>query len=554
MSEFHFLRPYLLGLLLPFLGIIYWYFKRKRSSFIWNKICSEDLLPYVVGGKANENKIPYYITILTGLLLITALAGPAWEKKSVPLIKTGSGLVIVLDLSSTMNVGDIKPTRLQRAIYKITDILNMRKEGQTALIVFAADPYVVTPLTDDIATIKAMLPVLETNIMPAQGHEADKAIEKAGELLKQAGILNGSVLLLGAEMSERELDKAIAAASREEVSVSVLGVGTDEGAPIFDKEQKGELKLSRLSKDRFSKLARATGGIYLTIRSDDSDVHELNKPLSSNQKQEQTELTQDQWQDAGYWFVFAAIPFASLFFRRGILNHFIWIVILMFPQGLFAFDLWKNSDQRAEAHFHQEEYEQARELFQDRDWQGAAHYRLGDYEQAAACFECNQTVEGYYNCGTAKAKMGDYQGALADYEKALKIDPEHEDTLYNKKLIQDKQQEDQDKQDQKEDQDQQEEQDKQDRQDKQDQKEDQDQQEEQDNKDKQEEQAEQEEQDTQDRQDNKDNEEGQDKQEMEESESDPQKNIDNKWLQKVADDPGGLLRRKFMQQYRQAAR
>lgn len=641
MNDFHFLRPQFLYLLLPFFILLFFFIRAKRLSTIWNQVCALDLLPYVLAKKAKKHVIPYCLASIMGLFLIGALAGPSWQMVSQPLIKTQSGLVIALDLSPAMNAADIKPSRLQAAIYKLTDILNLRKEGQTALIAYSADPYVVTPLTDDAATIKALLPVLQTNIMPSIGHRTEKAIAKGVELLAQGGIANGSILLVTAELSNPELEKAIEIAVKHGVSVSVLGAGTEEGAPIpnegggLTKDKKGSVIVSMLSKDNLSKLAKSTHGTYVRISLDETDSAALVKGFSSsrqNPSQEQTEMRQNQWHDEGYWLVLLAIPFASLYFRKGILNAFFILPFFLMPYALHAFswpDLWKTPDQQAEQFFHQQEYQKAKDLFQNSDWQGAASYQLGEYEAAADRFQSNQTAEGYYNHGTAKAKHGDLKEALASYEKALEIQPDHEDALYNKKVIEEHMKQQEENKDQKKDQqnskDQNQKKDKEDKaensedkkqdkhkDDKQENSEDQNQEEnkddkqesskdqkQDDNKDGKQEDSPEKNQDSNQQQDKKENSDSQDSQSREKSdkkndakefdekekkelqdlltdqinqklreneerpseqeaalesespENDPQQQMDERWLQKVADDPGGLLRRKFLQQYRQ---
>lgn len=552
MSLFHFLRPNFLLLFVPFFITAFWLMRSWKKSSAWDKICSQDLLPHVIARKGNNSNAPYLLMFLIGSLLIMALAGPSWELKSHPLMKTQSGLVVVLDLSPSMNAEDIKPSRLQRAIYKLTDILNMRHEGQTALVVFSENPYVVTPLTDDVTTIKTMLPVLETNIMPSVGHNAGKAVEKAYELLVQAGVANGSILLIGSELSFKEADNAIEFSVRHKIPISILGVGTEAGAPIpkagggFLKDEKGALIMSTLAEDRLTKLAKSTGGTYISIRSDDSDIQILAKGISgigSNYYHEQTQLNQNRWHDAGYWLVLAAIPLLTLLFRRGILNVLFIFSLFVMPPSLHAFswnDLWKTPDQQAEELFHQEEYQEAKELFQNPDWKGAANYRLEDYEAAAEMFQQNTSADGYYNHGTAKAKQGDYEAALESYAKALEIQPDHEDALYNKKIIEElMQQQEQNKDNQNQDKDKQDDQTSDNQESK-----DENQEQKEDQNSKPEESKDQAE-------DKPEPEESKEMQANEQEEHDPQRQMDDRWLQKVTDDPGGLLRRKFLQQYRQ---
>ena len=58
-------------------------------------------------------------------------------------------------------------------------------------MVYAGDAFLVSPLTDDSATLSALLPALTTDLMPAKGSRADLGLRRAGVLLEQAGLRHG---------------------------------------------------------------------------------------------------------------------------------------------------------------------------------------------------------------------------------------------------------------------------------------------------------------------------------------------------------------------------
>ncbi len=445
MNDFHFLRPALFLFLIPLLGLLWLMVRSKRSANIWNKICSKELLPYILARKIKNRDHSSLLIALTLSLLTFALAGPVWEMLPQMLFKPKSGLVIALDLSPSMDAGDIKPSRLKRALYKINDFLRLHKDGQTALIVFSEDPFIVTPLTDDLETIKALLPALDTSIMPATGNRVSKAISKASDLLTQAGIPGGSILLVTSELSKEEMDKALKEAALKGVKILILGVGTDESVPIpktnggFVTNSKGAMVITKLASENLTHLAKSSSGKYVKISVDDSDIQTLSDHLVSAHQlhsQEEIQSPKSQWHDQGYLFVLLALPFASLLFRRGVVV----IALFIIPQTLQAVSwnsLWQTPDQQAEKLFHQESYQEAKEKFQDPAWLAATHYKLEEYETAANLLKNDETPEGLYNYGTAKAKQGDFESALKAYNEALEKQPDHEDALYNKKLIED---------------------------------------------------------------------------------------------------------------------
>ncbi len=576
MSEFHFLRPDYFYLLLPLAVLLFALWRLKLANGGWSKVCDKNLLPYILQGEVKKNLFAFASLLLMGLLTITALAGPTWEKVSLPLIQEKSGLVIALDLSPAMNSEDLKPSRLQRAIYKVDDILKKRREGQTALIVYTDEAFVVTPLTDDVRTISALLPALDTSIMPTHGLNHDKAIAKAAELIRQGGISNGSILLI--------TSGSVAEFADAGYPVSILGIGTEQGAPVpkgdggFMLDEKGGVIISKMDRAKLKKLAEATGGRFALVSADESDIRSLLRPKAGNYGTTDSQ-THWQWLDGGYWLVLISLPLAAFLLRRG----FLAITLLLFTCRLQA-GVWSTGDQKGQQLFEQEAYAEAAEEFTNPSWQGAAYYKAKNYIAAARCYKQDTTPDGYYNLGNCLAMQGEIDEAIAAYEKTLELEPDHEDAAYNKKLLEEKKKNKQEKQDQqngdqdKSDQDKQDGDQDQSGQDKQDgdqDKSDQDKQDGDQNKQNNQNKSDQDKQknksDDQDKQDGKpDNQDikQEDKEEYSEevdkelqnqpeggqeeqmAECDPQREIDDRWLERVPDDPGGLLRRKFLYQYK----
>jgi Ca-activated chloride channel homolog len=87
--------------------------------------------------------------LVGGIVAAVALAGPAWNRVELPVFRSDRAMVIALDLSRSMDAQDLTPSRLARARLKILDILERRASGQTALVVYSANAFTVTPLTTD---------------------------------------------------------------------------------------------------------------------------------------------------------------------------------------------------------------------------------------------------------------------------------------------------------------------------------------------------------------------------------------------------------------------
>ena len=445
LAEFHFIRPYWLLVLIPAIVLTVLLLKNKLNQGNWAHVCDPELLPFVLQNKGTQqSRISLSAGAIACFLVIFALAGPTWERLPSPVFRNDAALVIALDLSRSMDASDIKPTRLSRARYKIADILKKRKDGQTALLVYAGDAFTVTPLTEDTETIVSQISALTTEIMPSQGSNTVLALEKAVELLKQTGLQSGEILLVtdGVDFDRTEATVENLGAYQ----LSILGVGTAEGAPVkvsrggFLKDAQGNIVVPKLNEGELSRLAEKGNGVFRSISSDDSDINALLKQLDNpleKQESESSDLLIDQWDEKGPWLLLLALPFAALSFRKGLLSLAL-ICLLPFPETSYAVewkDLWKTQNQQAQQAFKQEKYQQAAEQFDNPQWKAAAQYRAGQLDLAIESLQHDQSATGLYNKGNALAQSSQLQEAIEAYEKSLEINPDNEDAKYNKEQV-----------------------------------------------------------------------------------------------------------------------
>src|SRR5690606_4082420 len=142
----------------------------RSSGANWRREIAPDLLDHLLDHRGERRmRWPWWLAFAGWVLGCLALAGPTWEKLPQPVLQKRDALVVVLDLSLSMTVADVQPSRLQRARYKILDLLQRRTEGLTGLVAYAGDAHVVTPLTDDTATIANLVPALAPDMMPIYG-------------------------------------------------------------------------------------------------------------------------------------------------------------------------------------------------------------------------------------------------------------------------------------------------------------------------------------------------------------------------------------------------
>ncbi len=567
-DNFHFLRPIWLLALIPVLLFFVAMWRVNSVVTAWDKAIDKNLLPYLLDRSKNASqRTPLILLFAAWALSILALAGPVWEQLPQPVQKKEDALVIVFDLSLSMFAPDHSPNRLDLAKRKLRDILTLREEGQTALVVYAGDAHTVTPLTDDVVTIEALVPSLSPNIMPLFGSKPVEAIELAIGLLDGTEANRGKVLLMTDGIRGFDEELLITELFAEnDYELLIMGIGTEEGAPIrtndgnFLTDEAGALIIPTLNKNVLQSLANRVSGRYHDIQLADSDLAFLLSDFELLDEDQMSDVEEefDVWHEFGPWLLLLVLPIAAMSFRRGWLFSLVLVTGsgMMLPsqqvQALEWKDLWMTRDQQAAEAFASEEHSTAALLFEATDWAGAANYKAANYEAAIASFSSIDTVDGHYNRGNALALSGNYAESIAAYDMALSLELGHADSLQNKAIVEQLlEQEEAENGENQEGEDQ----------------ENESEQNSENESDQDSESSEQQDQESQEGDQSQQDQEQQNQppEEQEGSESNSEQNTPSEttneefeeqqsleqWLRRIEDDPGELLRRKFRYQYRQ---
>ncbi len=444
MNEFHFLRPEWL-LLLPVALVIAWLYCKPKSGGDWERVMDSHLLSFLSASE-NSNRLPRQVWLWTAawVLALLALAGPSWKQLQTPVLKKSLARVIVLDLSHSMNAEDVTPNRLERAKFKLLDLLSRFREGETALVVYAGTAHTVAPLTPDVRTISNLVPVLNPELMPVPGSRPELGLKLASEMLQTKRAGRSTIYWITDGMNESLVQSVLNAA--ESHRLAVLAVGSEPGAPIptstgeFIKDRKGRIVVPQLNMSVMETVASSTGGGVVRMRHDDADIDAmltLESRISGYDQHEENTRT-DRFQDEGIWLALLVLPFAALLFRRGTVWCLLLCGLALQPLPAHAFkwrDLWQRPDQQGEELFRQGNSEAAVDTFTHPEWKGVSSYRAGDYRRTAKLLEDINNPRAHYNRGNALARSGDLKGALEAYGRALTLNPEMDDAGFNREIV-----------------------------------------------------------------------------------------------------------------------
>lgn len=472
------MRPEALWLLLPALVIfIIWFYRKanKNSTVDWIDV---ELIDYMLEQQPQKKSqwLNWLIAVVV-FTLILAIAGPSFYKIPQPVSKNQDALIILLDMSLSMNAEDIKPSRAIRVKQKTIDIIRQRQDGQTAIIAYAGLAHTVSPFTDDLETIEHLITSLSPDIMPKLGSRPDKAIKLASELTSAGGFKQAQALLITDGIRALDIDR-IEAALNPNLKLSVIAIGTDQGAPVrladnsFLKDGRGNIILPSLSVAEIKRLAQQLNAPWTRFSLNDSDWKSLltNSATSDNSmvdiqsdtSSKKADNQFDQWLDQGYWLALCVVPLMLLLFRPGLFLPSVMIPLLLPVIGYLAtstmvitlllashtsyaetnnkpplLERWFSTpDQQASKRF-QTQPELAAELFNNPKWKAQALYESQQYQQAEQLFQQDKSANGYYNLANSLAKQGKYQQAIDNYQTALNLQPELEVASINKQRVED---------------------------------------------------------------------------------------------------------------------
>ena len=310
------------------LGIILFLGKKRNSITSMLNIQSDQLKDRLYGN-IDFNKTNWKKRCrLAGLLfLIISASGIQIGKKVKPVERKGVDLIFAVDVSISMNAEDVKPSRLEKAKFEISQIIRQLKGDRVGIIVFAGASHLYLPLTSDYEAAILFLDEIDTEMIPTQGTAISSALNTGLSAFSDESE-KFKVLILITDGEDHE-GKAIAIAEKAAqtgIIIHTVGVGSVSGSliPVLDKktgdtsykkDRRGKLITSTLNEGILQDIARAGNGIY--VRFDNRAAHYKIITDSINQMEKKTISThefseyEDQYQLFG---VIALSMFLVAFF------------------------------------------------------------------------------------------------------------------------------------------------------------------------------------------------------------------------------------------------
>ena len=322
MANFHFLFPVWL-LALPAIAFVWWQVRRHEAS---SAKTGEYMASHLRDALLVNNDAQKGVRAVDGVcivLLLAALAaaGPTWTRQASPWFEETAPLVIAIEVSDSMRSNDFQPTRLDRARFKVQDLVAARTGSRTALIAYAGSAHIVVPPTKDPQILKPFLESLDPTIMPVPGARASAVMPLAMKMLGDH-VRGGTVLFINDGFSPEDIaELAKFSADSEAPALAALVIGTAEGGVAFMPDgspvmsESGGRIDTRVDEGLVRKASAEADIAIVRASVGDRDIARLLRTIDSNLRQAND--ADAVWKNQGWWLLWPALLLALLWFRRG---------------------------------------------------------------------------------------------------------------------------------------------------------------------------------------------------------------------------------------------
>jgi len=252
-------------------------------------------------------------------LMIVALLGPTFgdNKKEVNIV--GKDIMILVDLSESMNADDIKPTRLEKVKFEMKKIINQFSSDRIGIIMFSSEAYVQCPLTYDKNALNLFIETLNTSLVPNSGTDFGPALELSLSKLEDETSnnkeINSKVIILisdGEDFGE-DTGSSLEQIKSSSIKLFSVGIGSTQGSKIllrngkFKKDNEGNDVVTKLNSNSLKETASYTGGKYFEISNEMNQTDNLISEIVNIKGDYIESKTVDVTENKYFYFLFSAL-------------------------------------------------------------------------------------------------------------------------------------------------------------------------------------------------------------------------------------------------------
>jgi len=304
--------------LLPILILLVWLLNRNKKRLL-EKFAEKDLHKVIVSSYSNfKNYFKFGVILLVFVCLIFAAANPQVGTKLQEVKQSGIDVFILLDVSLSMTAEDIKPNRLEKAKYQISNLIQKLHGDRIGLIIFSGQAYVQFPLTTDYSAANLFLNAVDVNSIPTPGTAIASAIKLADDSFDSSSTEKVIITITDGEDHEGDVMDAVNDAVSQGIKIYTIGLGSTGGVPIpvydsrgnmigFKKDNAGNTVLTKLNEESLKQIAAAGNGTYFRGNNYEDYLDRIYGDLSELKKSEFGVKKVTDYEDRFYYFLIPAI-------------------------------------------------------------------------------------------------------------------------------------------------------------------------------------------------------------------------------------------------------
>ena len=460
-------NDYLLILaLVPVLVLLYilmlmW--RRKRLSKIGDEqLVNQQMIGFIPGRRT----LKFVLLTLAFALSVIGLANLQAGGKAEQMQRKGVDVIIALDVSKSMLAKDIQPDRLTRAKQLIERMLDKMRNDRVGLIIFAGRSYLQVPLTIDYSSMRMMLQNVRPDLVPTQGTVIGDAIDLALKSFSQKEKKYKSLVIISdGEDHDAQAKEKTREATDNGVIVHTVGVGSPQGATLYDPETKAEKLdeqgnpvISKLNEEELKSIAAAGRGSYTLLNNADDAATKITDQIDS---MEQRNMGVMSYTDFNSYFQYFLLPALLLIIIEWLIpgarntnkstrKKTVMATALLLLAGLSAHAQEKSLVRKGNELYQQKKYKEAAAAYQQAVQKNPA-YVPGSFNLGNSLIQQNQLEAARkvmtataknakasaeqsganYNIGNTYMQEQKWSDAINAYKQALRKNPQDADAKYN---------------------------------------------------------------------------------------------------------------------------
>jgi Ca-activated chloride channel family protein len=266
------------------------------------------------GVSTTKRVVRLVLFLLAFSSLILAVCNLQTGSKLKEVKREGADIVVCLDVSNSMLAQDLSPNRLTRARYALERMVDQLNGDRLGLVIFAGEAYVQLPITTDYSAAKLFIDAINPGMVPVQGTNLADAIKVASECFStESGKNKAIVLITDGEDHEQEAVTAAESASKNDIMVSTIGIGSETGVPIpliengvikgYRKDREGQTIITRLNTNLLQEVAAKGNGVFVQATPSDLGLEKVLDKISQLEKSAIESKMYTDYEDQFQWFI-----------------------------------------------------------------------------------------------------------------------------------------------------------------------------------------------------------------------------------------------------------